>query len=86
MIQDEATTVSRAAKAATAAATDYHTGTATTIRPTTNRKTNHAATDHQSAERSVMMFTMKNHNLEQLTSVKKHCKKIYAANVIINCI
>lgn len=52
-IQDEATTVSRAAEAATA--TTNHTGTATAIHPATDGEANHAATDHQSAERSVAM-------------------------------
>lgn len=56
-MQDEATTISRTTKAAT----NYHARTTATIHPATNGKTNHA-TDHQSAERSVVMIFEKSKN------------------------
>lgn len=75
-IQDEATTVSRTAKATTATAN--HAGTTTTtIHPAENGKTNHAATDQQSAERSVAITCEKfrDHILEQHDLSKKNSRK-----------
>jgi len=59
LIQDEAATVpgtAQAAAAAAAAATSHHAGATATIRSATDGKTNHAATDQQSAKRSVGTF------------------------------
>jgi len=69
LIQDEATTISRIADATTAA-TSYRartttTTTTTTVHSATNGKTSHTTTDHQSAERSVIIEKSRNDILEQ---------------------
>lgn len=67
-IQDEATTISRITDATTAA-TSYRartTTTTTTVHSATNGKTSHPTTDHQSAERSVVIIEKsRNDILEQ---------------------